>query len=107
MPPMPKDPPMPKEPLVAKAALIGVATLKGKPLANADVTIVSLNLPAPRVFTAKTDADGKYAFATLPPAEYVVIVTGAGVPAKYQTTDSSGLRITTTVSGAALGLNLQ
>ena len=108
VPPKPKDPdPMPKDPPPAPTALSGVVTLKGKPLAGADVVVVSLTLPAPRVFLAKTDAEGKYAFATLPPAEYVVIVTGAGVPAKYQTTDTSGLRATVKAGGTTADLNLQ
>lgn len=108
--PKPKDPvePKPKDPPVAKAALSGVLTFRGKPpMAGAEVTIVSLNLPAPRVFTAKTDAEGKFTFATLPPAEYAVIVTGAGVLAKYQTTDTSGLRITLPLSGEGLKLELK
>ncbi len=106
--PKPKDPdPKPKEPQPAAPILQGVVTLKGKPLAGADVVVVSLNLPAPRVFLAKTDAEGKYQFATLPPAEYVVIVTGAGVPAKYQTTDTSGLRATVKAAGATMDWGLQ
>lgn len=107
-PATPKDPPAtPKDPTPAKVALAGVVTLKGKPLANGEVTLVSLNLPAPRVFTAKPDAAGKYEFVTLPPAEYAVIVTGPGVPTKYQTTDSSGLRATVKAAGATLDWNLQ
>lgn len=83
----PKDPPS-----VPKPALSGIVTLKGQRLVGVEVTVVSLNLPVSRVFTAKTGGDGKYDFGVLPPAEYAVIVTGGGVPAKYQTTDTSGLR---------------
>ncbi len=108
--PKPKDAdPKPKDldPKPVAPVLLGVVTLKGKPLATAEVTLVSLTLPTPRAFTAKTDAEGKYQFATLPPAEYVVIVTGAGVPAKYQTTDTSGLRLSVKAGGATVDLSLQ
>lgn len=101
--PTPKDPPP-----MPKMALVGVVTLKGQPLPNGEVTLVSLNLPVPRVFTAKTDADGRYQFPFPPPAEYAAIVTGAGVPAKYQTTNSSGLRVSVGANPpTVLDLNLQ
>ena len=104
VPPKPKDPVVPPTPM---AALSGVVALKGKPLAGAEVAVVTLDVPAPRVHVAKTTTDGKFAFDTLPPAEYVVIITGAGVPTKYQTTDTSGLRATVKAGGTTLDLNLQ
>ena len=104
-PAKPKEPPAkPKEPM---PALSGLVVLKGQPLAGADVLVVSLNQVEPRVFVAKTGPDGKYAFAKLPPADYVVTVADARVPAKYQTTDTSGLRAKVTASGTALDLKLE
>lgn len=104
----PKDPPVkPKEPMTPKPALSGTVMLKGKPLAGADVVIASLNQAEPRVFVTKTGPDGKYSFDKLPPAEYVVVVQGAQVPAKYQTTDSSGLRAKVTPGGTAMDLELK
>jgi hypothetical protein len=105
--PEPKKPaeaaPMPKakEPGdTAKAAkgggpgLRGTVTLKGKPLAEGEVIFVSLDQPKPRVFTAKIQADGQYApMEVVPPGKYVVTVTGKGVPEKFQTTTTSGLRV--------------
>jgi hypothetical protein len=76
-------------------SLAGVLTLDGKPVGGAAVTLVSLTLAAPRVFTAATDPEGKFAFTNeLPPSTYVAMVTGGvGVPAKYQSTRTSGLEV--------------
>lgn len=75
--------------------LRGRVTVKGKPLADGEVVFVSLGKATPRVYTAKVQADGVYApTEVLPAGEYVVIVTGKGVPEKYQTTTTSGLRVT-------------
>lgn len=106
--PKPKDPPVkPKNPPVPpKAALSGVVTLKGKPLPEGEVVVVSMNVPAPRVSVAKIE-NGTYTFPVLPPGEYVVVLQGALVPAKYQTTDTSGLRATVAVSGNTLDLKLE
>ena len=72
----------------------GKVTLNGKPLSGVDVTLVSLDLPKPRVFSATTQADGQYAPAeAIPASKYVVIVTGKGVPEKYTTTTTSPLRV--------------
>ncbi len=101
------DPVVPPKPPAPKAALSGIVMRAGKPLAGAEVVVVSLNVPAPRVHVAKTAADGKYVFDTLASGEYVVIVTGAGVPAKYQTTDTSGLRAKVTAGGTAMNWELK
>ncbi len=91
----PKSDPKPPEP-PAVGSLGGVITLDGQPLGKADVTLVSLTLSKPRVFTAATDAAGQFAFpAELPPGTYAVMVTG-GVkppPAKYQSTMTSGVEL--------------
>jgi hypothetical protein len=72
----------------------GIVTLQGKPLAAAEVTVVTLDEAKPRVFTAAIQPDGTYQFKEpLPAGKYVVIVTAPAVPAKYQTTTTSGLVI--------------
>jgi hypothetical protein len=78
----------------ATATLSGVVAFQGKPLATAELTVVTLDETKPRVFTAAIQADGSYSFKEpLPPGHYVVIVTAPVVPAKYQTTTTSGLVI--------------
>jgi hypothetical protein len=82
---------------VAKPAggpgLSGRVTFKGQPLPAGDVIFVSLDLPEPRVFVAAIQPDGTYAAKeAVPEGRYAVIVTGKGVPEKYQTTTTSGLR---------------
>lgn len=100
-PPKPADPPKP-----TTGTLSGVVTLDGQPVAGASVTVVSLDLPAPRVFTAVTDTAGKYSFPDpLPVSKYAVLLTpdGAGqVPVKYRSTMSSGLTVAVT-GGQAVG----
>jgi outer membrane biosynthesis protein TonB len=69
----------------------GTVTLKGKPVAAAEITLVSLGSGKPRVFTATVD-DGKYQFAEAVPAgKYAVVVAGKGVPDKFQTTATTSL----------------
>jgi hypothetical protein len=115
--PEPKKPdptPEPKKsepkPVPSVGSLTGVVTLGGKPLAKVDVTIVSLTLPAPRVFTATTDDAGKFAFpAELPPADYAAMVTGGGdkVPAKYRSTMTSGLQVVVKAGEQTTDVKLQ
>lgn len=82
--------PMPKA-KVGTAKVSGKVTVAGKPLAAGDVTIVSLNLAAPRVFSAEV-VKGDFTFAEpVPSGKYTAIVTGAGVPAQYHLVTSSGL----------------
>ena len=97
----PKDPPVevkkPKDPdpvpMKGGAGLGGKLTFKGQPLAAAEFTLVSLDQPKPRVFTA-TVKEGSYQFAeAIPPGKYVAMVTAKNVPEKYQTTTTSGLTI--------------
>lgn len=98
------------EPVPAGAG--GRVVLKGKPLDKAEVTFVSLDLPRPRVFSATSNDEGKYALpAGVPAGRYAVLVTAlAGtkptIPAKYATTGTSGI-VTEVKSGAAIDLNLQ
>ncbi len=101
------EPPKPAPPAVG--SLTGVLTLDGKPLAKADVTVVSLTLPSPRVFTTTADAAGRFAFpAELPPATYAVMVTGAtAVPAKYQSTRTSGVEVVVKAGEQSANVKLQ
>jgi hypothetical protein len=93
-----------KSPAAKTGQVKGLVTLDGQPLAAAEVTIVTLDLPRPRVFTAKV-ANGAYAFADeLPTGKYVLIVIGKGVPEKFATTLTSGLRVE--VAGGPSELNL-
>ncbi|MCS6866315.1 MAG: carboxypeptidase-like regulatory domain-containing protein [Gemmataceae bacterium] len=112
----PKGPPPkvdpPKEPKKGTpethARLSGTVSLDNQPLPGAEVVIVSLHLPRPRVFTAKTQANGSYQFAeAIPPGTYIVLVTGAAVPVKYHLTTTSPLRVELTVGANPTNLNLQ
>jgi hypothetical protein len=76
----------------------GRVTLKGKPLAEATISFVSLNQPKPKVYSA-TVKDGSYSLAEgLPVGKYAVTVSAKKdgkdlLPAKYATVDSSGLAV--------------
>lgn len=93
--PKPKDPPA-KEPAKADAAAVaGKVTLQGKPLPEGEISFVSLEQKAPKVVTTAVK-DGSYSAMGLPPGKYVVAITGGKdvkVPAKYATTDTSGLTV--------------
>ncbi|HEX4611175.1 MAG TPA: hypothetical protein VH092_23490, partial [Urbifossiella sp.] len=87
----------------------GVLTLKGLPVANADLMFVSLDRPAPVVVTAKTNADGTYS-TNLVAGRYAVTVVAAGkgaVPARYATTDTSGLTVVVSAGSNAFDIALQ
>lgn len=112
----PKDPPSkgnpPKEPKTdipaGQARLRGTVTCDHQPLVDADVVLVSVQLPKPRVFTAKTQAEGRYQFSeAIPPGTYIVVVTGAGVPAQYQLTTTSPLRVELAAGDNSRDLNVQ
>ena len=101
----PKPEPEPK-PMPAVGSLAGVLSLDGQPL-KAEVTLVSLTLPRPRVFTAAAGADGKFAFADLPAATYAVVVSAApGLPAKYQSTMTSGVEVAVKAGSQTTDLKL-
>ena len=90
------------------ATVSGIVTLQGKPLAAAEVTVVTLDEAKPRVFTAAIQADGAYQFKEpLPPGRYVVIVTAPAIPAKYQTTTTSGLVIEVKPGGNMQNIDLK
>jgi hypothetical protein len=86
--------------------LSGKVTFNGQPLAAAEVTLVTLDQLKPRVFTTPVQA-GNYSFAELPPGKYAVIVTGKGVPEKYQTTLTSGLTVEVKAGGGSHDLELK
>ena len=90
--PMPKDV-KPKDVTPAGAATVsGKVTLAGKPLGDGDVTFVSLDQPKPKVFTAAIKADGTFRVAeAVPPGKYAGMVSGTGVPAKYNLANTAGL----------------
>jgi hypothetical protein len=92
--PKPKNPAVKdKEPAPEAATISGKVTVSGKPLAEGTVTFVSLNLKAPKVASAAVQ-DGSYSQKDLPVGKYAVAVTSkaaGAVPAKFATTDTSGL----------------
>lgn len=88
--------------------LSGTMNITGKPLAAADVTVVTLDQPLPRVFTATTRDDGRFEFADeLPAGQYAVIVTGKAVPAKFATVTTSPLRFVVAAGVNTLPLDLE
>ncbi len=79
------DPELPK-PVPTEVA--GVLALNGQPLEGAAVTLTA----GKRAFTAISDAAGRYAITDpLPLGTYTVIISGGSVPAKYQSSETSGL----------------
>jgi hypothetical protein len=103
--------PMPKNPMLKAgppaATVSGNITLAGKPLAEGEVTVVSLNQPLPRVFTA-TVKNGDFKFAeAIPPGRYAAIVTGKGVPAKYHLVNTAGLMLELAAGANATNLVLK
>ena len=77
------------------ATVTGKVTLQGKPLGDGDISFVSLDKKEPKVMTAALAADGTYTAKDVPPGKYAVSVAGAKTktPAKYATTDTSGLTV--------------
>lgn len=80
-------------------AVTGAVRLAGKSVAGAEITFVSLGLAEPVVRTVVADADGRYRFVPPKSGTYVVTITGPGVPERYATTTTSGLRIETKAEG--------
>ena len=99
----PKKVTEPKKPMLepgakgGAAAISGTVTYKGKPLAEGTVTFVSIDRKKPKVAVGKIK-DGQYQVKNLPAGKYAVIITAEKdgnnlLPAKYATTDTSGLRV--------------
>jgi hypothetical protein len=95
----------------AIAALSGTIQLNGKPLADSTITIVSLDLPLPRVFTTRSNSDGQYKFPSpIPAGRYVGIVNPDNtvkIPAKYQFTTGSTLNATVSGADSTANWNLE
>jgi hypothetical protein len=86
----------------------GTVRLKGQPLTAGEITFVSLDKPKPQVISATMQGNGQYApLEAVPPGKYVVIVTGKGVPEKYQLTTTSGLTIEVTGLPSVKDFDLQ
>ena len=86
----------PKNPVSAAGGpgFRGRVTFNGQPLKSGEVILVSLDKPRPVVIAGAVQPDGQYVPAELVPAgKYAVVIKGAGVPAKYQLTTTSGLVI--------------
>ena len=93
---------------IPTATVSGIVTIQGKPLAAAEVTLVTLDEAKPRVFTAASQPDGSYSFkAPMPAGRYVAIVTAPTIPAKYQTTTTSGLTIDVQPGANARNIDLK
>jgi hypothetical protein len=97
------------DPAKAKSdGLTGRVTLAGQPISDVDVTFVSVSLPLPRIFTTSTWRSGGYAFpGPLPPAQYVVLIGGKGVPEKYLTVTTSSPRVTVTAKAEPVNIELK
>lgn len=103
-------PPAPKADTPKGGNVSGKVTFTGKALADAEVTFVSLDQPKPKIFTVTTGKDGTYAFTeNLPKGKYAITVIAKDpkFPAKYGTTDTSGLRIEIPEKGVAYDLDLK
>ena len=89
--------------VAARAATVaGTLSHNGRPIASADVTLVTLDEKLPRVVTVTTNLSGQFEFAdALTDGSYAVMVTGKDVPAKYTTMTTSPLRITVTAARPA------
>ncbi|MBY0512639.1 MAG: carboxypeptidase-like regulatory domain-containing protein [Gemmataceae bacterium] len=90
------DPAVAPDPKAKAPAVTGTVTFEGKPVAAGVLTFVSLDQPKPKV-TAAEVKDGKYS-AELPPGKYAVAVSAPKdgketLPAKFTTTDTSGLTV--------------
>jgi hypothetical protein len=94
--PMPKAKEPTPTPPKAKGdtgSVSGKVTVQGKPLAAGTVTFVSADKKSPKVASAPVK-DGDYSLKDLPVGKYLVAVSSdkaGAVPAKFATTDTSGL----------------
>lgn len=98
-------------PAAAGKGVRGVVTYKGQPVPAADLTFVSLDLPAPKIVAAKTAADGSYT-ADLALGRYRVTVAATAngkalLPARYATTDTSSLTVTVAAGANTFDIRLE
>jgi hypothetical protein len=104
--PMPKGPPEAAKTGVAVSGKISVA---GKPLSEGEITFISLGEKAP-IVTTGTVKDGGYSVTGLKAGKYAVTVTGGKdvkAPAKYATSDSSGLTAEVKIDGGTFDFDLK
>ena len=91
------------------ATISGKVTVGGKPLVEGTVTFVSLDQKLPKV--ASTAAkDGGFTLKDLLPGKYAVSVSSAkagAVPAKFATTDTSGLTYQAQAGANQLDIDLK
>ncbi len=91
-------------PITVPAQVSGVVTLNGQPLAGVAVTLTG----GQRSFTAITDEAGRFATTDpIPSRSYSAFVTGGSVPARYQSSDTSGIVLEVAVGKNTHDLNLQ
>jgi hypothetical protein len=77
----------------------GIVMMDKNPLSGVEVKMVSLDLARPRIFSGKTNSEGRFSVnGPLPPSRYMVIVSGYGVPTKFSGTESP---LRTQLSGGA------
>lgn len=91
-------------PKAVPAQVSGVVTLDGKPLAGVAVTLTG----GQRSFTAITDGAGRFAITDpIPSRSYSAFVTGTPVPARYRSSDTSGIAFEVAAGKNSHDLNLQ
>ncbi|MFO0937170.1 MAG: hypothetical protein U0798_11725 [Gemmataceae bacterium] len=83
-----------------------VVSLAGKPLPRVEVTLVTLDLASPKIVSGMTDEKGKVEVRLPAFGRYAISISGPGVPTKYQTTTTSGLKVDFKTSADAKPLNL-
>jgi len=100
---------LPVKPRRPTEALSGRIRYRGQPVVNASVIITSMDTPAPKTFTTKLDADGRFRFKeALPLGKYAALIDEPGgmLPAKYGSHMTSGLRFELTPEPLVLDWNL-
>jgi hypothetical protein len=66
------------------ASFTGVVSRSGKFLGNVEVTVCSAEDERKERFTTKTSDDGVFEFLKIPQGKYLVMLSGDGIPAKYE-----------------------
>ena len=83
-------------------------TLDGKPLAGAEVLLISVNRPLPKVLSLVAGPGGALPeAAALPEGDYLAVVRGEGVPARFASPATTPLRVAVAGGKLATGLELK
>jgi hypothetical protein len=92
-----------------KDGVIGRVVWQGAPVANVDVTFVSLGILPPRVYEGSTGAQGVYVLAEVNSGRYVVLISSRAqrLPERYATSTTSPLVIDVKGNGEKLDFMLQ